>query len=423
LIPVSSRRARADRKPLPPGYWTIWSTVAVDLLGFGIILPILPLFSERFGASPTTIGLLVASFSAAQFVAAPIMGRVSDRVGRKPVILVSLFGSAVGSLVLGLAGAVWMLFLGRIIDGASGASVSVAQGAITDIAEPKDRARLLGLLGAAFGVGFVLGPALGGIAAVAGPRVPFFVAAAIALVNGLVAIRRLPETHPARRPDIETAGRRLENLRRFSSGGAEEPVAGERARRQDLALLAAVAFLATAAFAGFEATFSLLGQRRFGLTEGTVAPVFVAIGLALVAVQAGLVQPVTHRLGGPTTLRAGLSCTAVGLGVLAFALTWPLLVLALALLVVGQGLTTPTLTSIVANRSRDASRGRSLGRQQSAASLARIVGPVLAGALFQHVGVWAPYAVGAGIVVVALVLLGATLGLGSRSLQVPAAAT
>jgi len=194
-------RGRRAGASLPPGFGTIWLTVALDLVGFGIILPILPLYGERFGASPVVIGLLVAAFSAAQFVFAPLLGRLSDRIGRKPVILVSLFGTAVGSLITGLAWAVWVLFLGRIIDGASGASVSVAQGAVTDLAPPPERPRLLGLLGAAFGVGFVLGPALGGLAAVVGERVPFFVAAFVAFVNALVAMRRLPETHPRFRTD------------------------------------------------------------------------------------------------------------------------------------------------------------------------------------------------------------------------------
>src|SRR5205814_6672095 len=126
---------------------------------------------------------------------------LSDRIGRRPVILLSLFGTAAGSILTGAATSVWMLFLGRIVDGASGASVSVAQGAVTDVAPPAERPRLLGLLGAAFGVGFVLGPALGGVAALWGPRVPFFVAAAIALANGIVAWKRLPETH---RPGTET---------------------------------------------------------------------------------------------------------------------------------------------------------------------------------------------------------------------------
>ena len=240
------RRRPSTSRPLPPGFGTIWSTVALDLVGFGIVLPILALYGERFGASPTTLGLIVASFSLAQFVCSPLLGRLSDRIGRRPVIILSLFGTAVGSIITGGATSVWMLFLGRIVDGASGASVSVAQGAVTDVAAPEDRPHLLGLLSAAFGVGFVLGPALGGLAALWGPRVPFFVAGGIAFVNALVAIKRLPETHPP--------GARVE------APIVDEPLAETVDRRRTLTRLALVAFIATAAFSAFEATFSLLGR-------------------------------------------------------------------------------------------------------------------------------------------------------------------
>lgn len=173
---------------------TLWTTVAVDLVGFGIVVPILPTYAQQFGVSPTTIGLIFASFSVAQLVFAPIWGRLSDRIGRKPILVISLFGTAVGSVLTGVAGAVPLLFLGRLIDGASGASVSVAQASAADLAPPHQRAKLMGLLGAAFGVGFVAGPAIGALGSLIGPRVPFYLAAAIAFVNALVAIKRLPET-------------------------------------------------------------------------------------------------------------------------------------------------------------------------------------------------------------------------------------
>jgi DHA1 family tetracycline resistance protein-like MFS transporter len=385
-----SRRRRADRQPLPPGFATIWSTVALDLIGFGIILPILAIYGERLGASPTTLGFVVSSFSLAQFVCSPLLGRLSDRIGRRPVILLSLFGTAAGSILTGAATSVWMLFLGRIVDGASGASVSVAQGAVTDVASPAERPRLLGLLGAAFGVGFVLGPALGGLAALWGPRVPFFVAAAIAFANGLVAWKRLPETHPPGTVTPAPAASAVETAD----------------RRRDLTRLALVAFIATAAFSAFEATFSLLGERRFDLTESSVFVVFIGIGLLLVAVQGGMVRPVNARLGPAGALRLALSLLAIGLLLLAAATTWLLLVPSLVLLVLGQGLATPTLAALVANRADEGRRGGALGFQQSAGALARIIGPALGGVLFQHVGVAAPYIVGAGMVGVALLLLG-----------------
>jgi multidrug resistance protein len=389
---AQSHRRRAERRPLPPGFGTIWSTVALDLVGFGIILPILAIYGERLGASPTTLGFVVSSFSVAQLVFSPLLGRLSDRIGRRPVILLSLFGTAVGSVITGGATSVWMLFVGRIVDGASGASVSVAQGAVTDVAAPEERAHLLGLLSAAFGVGFVLGPALGGLSALAGPRVPFFVAAGIAFVNFLVAIKRLPETHPR-------------GARRAAATVVDEPVEEAGDRRRALTRLALVAFIATAAFSAFEATFSLFGQRRFGLTEGSVSVVFVGIGIVLVAVQGGMVRPMNARFGSVGALRVALALVAGGLLLLAATTTWWLLVPSLALLVVGQGLATPTLSTLVAGRAHDARRGGALGFQQSAGALARIVGPAMGGILFEHVGVAAPYVVGAAMVGVALLLV------------------
>lgn len=377
------------RRPFPKGYGVIWTTVAIDLVGFGIVAPILALYAERFGASGFTIGLLFASFSLAQFVCAPLLGRLSDRIGRKPVILLSLFGTAIGSFVTGAAGSLPILFLGRIIDGASGASVSVAQGAVADLASPEDRTRLLGMLGAAFGVGFVVGPAIGSLAALGGTHVPFYVAGTIAFVNGLIAVVRLPETRVVREP---------------ASARAEATLDGA-ARAVVLVRLAVVGFLSTAAFSGFEATFSLFADRRFDLTEASVAAVFVGIGIVLVVVQGGLVGRVTMRLGVGVALRAAVACNAAGMVLLALATSWPVLVPALVLLTLGQGLTIPSLTALVVERSSLARRGEALGFQQSATALARIAGPAVGGALFEHAGVPWPYAAAAALLGMALVAL------------------
>ena len=440
------RSSSQERQPLPKGFGTIWTTVAIDLIGFGIVLPILPQYAEKFGASATTIGVLVASFSMAQLVCAPLWGRLSDRIGRKPVLLISLFGTAVGSLLTGVAGGVAgglaLLFVGRIIDGASGASVSVAQASVADVAAPRDRARLMGLLGAAFGVGFVAGPAIGAVGALVGPQVPFYIAAVISCVNAIVAIRRLPETSPDHvrttiRPapggpatlddldlDLEAELERVGTLdgpqpgtpieAAARSGGAAAPEAaggGDRARVdvQVIVRLIAVSFVGMVAFSGFEATFALLTDARFGLHLSGTGAVFTVIGLALVAVQVGVVGRVNDRLGESNTLRAGLVCNAMGLALLAVDGGWATLVPSLALLVLGQGLITPTLSSAVAGRAGRA-RGRWLGWQQSAGGLARVLGPILAGAIFQHIGVGAPYVIGAVLALVALTLVPSTSG-------------
>src|SRR5258708_7074066 len=158
MMSVVRRRSSTEKTQIPRGFGVIWTTVALDLVGFGMVLPVLPLYARRFHVSPGVIGVMIASFSVAQLLCAPLWGRVSDRIGRKPVLIVSLVGTAIGSLVTGLAGGVALLFVGRIVDGASGASVSVAQASVADLAGSRDRARLFGLLSAAFGLGFVLGP-------------------------------------------------------------------------------------------------------------------------------------------------------------------------------------------------------------------------------------------------------------------------
>lgn len=366
--------AERTRQPMPAGFWTIWTTVALDLVGFGIVVPILGRYAERFGANGFQVGLLFASFSLAQMVFAPVLGRVSDRVGRKPVIIFSLVGTAVGCFVTGAAGALWVLFLGRIIDGASGASVAVAQGAIADIAPPERRAQLLGMLGAAFGVGFVVGPALGGLAALGGPHVPFYVAGTIAAVNAVAAVIRLPETRPEARE--------------------ERPARGSRAAlTPDLRRYAAVGLLSTLGFAGFEATFSLWGAETFSLTEGSTALVFLFVGALLVLVQGMLIGRLTASFGSRRLLRAGLAVVAAGMVTLASTSTWPVLFVALTFIAFGQGVAVPSGTALVTEAAPVERRGEALGYQQSVTALGRVAGPVVAGLLFDQVAVDAPFVV------------------------------
>lgn len=378
----------ADRKrsrtPVPAGYWTLWTTVALDLVGFGIVVPILGRYAERFGASGVQVGLLFASFSLAQLICSPLLGKLSDRIGRKPVIIVSLIGTAVGSFITGGAGVLWVLFAGRILDGASGASLSVAQAAVADIASPEQRPKLVGMMGAAFGVGFVLGPAIGGLAALGGPHVPFYVAGTLALINAVAAFIRLPET------------RRADQMAPPSSDKAPRAVA--------LRQLAVIGFLTTLAFTAFESTFSLFGDRRFGLTEASSSAVFLGIGLVLVVIQGGLYGKLVERLGVGTVFRNGLALVVVGLVVLAAATSWPMLVLALLLLSVGQGCAAPSVTTIVTERAPAHRRGQAMGYQQSASAMARVAGPPIAGGLFDHVGIPSPYLSGAAITAVALLL-------------------
>jgi len=372
----------------------LWCTVALDLVGFGIVLPILPLYAKRFHASSLTSTLLIAAFSAASMVASPLWGRLSDRVGRKPVLLISLVGTAVGSLLTGLAGSIALLFVARVLDGVSGASIAVAQASVGDLAAPEDRPRLFGLLGAAFGVGFVAGPALGSLASLGGARLPFLVAAGLAVINAVVGLRTIPETRPEPVPPatpVVAAGQTAQGRR------PRWPVLDAQ-----VVTLIVVAFAALVAFSGFESTFALFGHRHLGLGIGSAAAVFTAAGAVIVVVEGGLIHPLTARFGERATLRAGLAGNVVGLALLAFAHSWALAVPALLALTVGQGLVQPSMSSALAARADPARRGALLGVQQSASALARVVGPALGGVLLGSAVSGRPYLVGAALSALAL---------------------
>ncbi len=330
---------------------------------------------------------------------APLWGRLSDRIGRKPVLVVSLLGTALASLVTGLAGTLWLLFLARVIDGGSGGSLGVAQAAAADMSEPAERARLFGLLGAAFGVGFVAGPALASLSALGGPRLPFLIAAGIAGANCIAGIVRLPETHGA--PGQAQAQARAAQPESGSRATHSHP-AGRSSRRVLLALGVATV-CSVSAFSAFEAVFALFANRRASLGLAGTGGVFTVVGVLIVVVQTQLVHRVVAWLGDAATLTAGLVIQAVGLLLLPSAHSVAGLALPLVVLTVGQGLVSPTLSLLVAGRAPAWRRGGALSIQQALSSLARIIGPAFGGWFFAAHGGAGAFIVGAGVTVVAVV--------------------
>jgi len=385
-------RERPARSKPPQGFWVIWSTVAIDQIVFAMVLPVLPFIARRYGAGPLQVTALVSVFALAQFLLSPFIGALSDKVGRKPVLIVSLFGSALGSLILGVAGTLPLLFLGRAVDGMSGTALVSAQTAITDMVAPRERARYLGLMGSAFAVGFIVGPGLSGLLSLVNPRLPFFIAAGLAAVNGFVAIARLPETRTAAERHGVTG-----------APGAEDRNPAGAFRHARVVTPAAwfyigVLALGLLAFATVEGgTFTLLANDRLGLTQSSVAFVYVLIGIVLAVVQVSLVGPVNARLRTRGTVVAALLVNACGFTLIAAAGQVWMLLLGVCCNAVGQGLLRPTCTAAVSNAVPPQHRGAAIGTQTSAQGLVRIVGPLQAGALYGGIGPSAPFAVGAGI--------------------------
>lgn len=363
----------------------VFTTVVIDLIGFGIVVPILPLWAEDLGASATVIGFLAASYSAMQFIFAPLLGRLSDRYGRRPVILISLLGSAVSSFMIGFANSIILLFVARILNGISGASYSTAQAYVADITTKENRARGMGLIGAAFGIGFIIGPALGGLCALVDKRLPFFVSGALALANMAIAWKRLPETD--RRP--AASGGRLAFLRRAIADRTVGP-------------LVVITFLGTFAFTGMETTFSLLGRRRFDFDLTKASLIFAFIGIVAAVLQGKLIGPIVDRMGERRVMNLGIVLTAAALGLLAVT-TNVVALFPVAALLAASGLVFPTVTALVSKASSDDEQGAMLGVLASASGLARAIGPVAAGALFDW-AIPAPYLVGAGLFALCLVI-------------------
>ena len=380
---------RNARSPL----FLIWVTVFVDLVGFGMIIPILPLYAERQGASEIQVGLLLASYSLMQFIFAPILGAWSDRVGRKPVLAASLYGTAIASIAMGVAsgipGALWLLFVARIVDGITGANIAAAQAYVADVTSPEKRARGLGLIGMAFGLGFVLGPAIGGLLATIDVSLPFYVVGAVAAANATAMLVRLPE--PERRLAVAAEAR---------SRIARLTLAFRDPRTR---LLLVVVLLATTAFAGMEATLALLLKDRFGFDESSAAYCFAFVGIVMAAVQGGLVGRLVERVGERPLIVFGLLLLTGGLALLGVG-GWEataILLAALALLAVGTGIQTPAVTSLVSRLAPASAQGTTLGVTQSTSSIGRIVGPVAGTALYA-VDVGLPYLSGAAVMAAAL---------------------
>jgi MFS transporter, DHA1 family, tetracycline resistance protein len=414
---------------MPAGFWVVWTTVVIDLIGFGIAIPVLNPFARQLGSTPLMIGFIGAAFSLAQFVVAPMLGRLSDRIGRKPVLVLSLAGTAIGSLATGLATAPWMLMAARAFDGASGATLGVAQAAVADIAPPRRRAALLGMLGAAFGIGFTIGPAISGVAVLlGGRRAPFFVAAAMAAANAVATVMRFPNTKTLRNQadvgltDADLARELVsaDGASTVSASTASASADGVSAdgispggavslartwRENGLPLLVVIGGITTLAFTMFEQMFALYGEDRIGFTKSSAPWAFVIIGIVVSVVQGGLIKPAIAAVGERTLLLGGTVAVGFGLALVSVTRSWPMLIPVLVLLSLGQGFASPTMQATMTNAISADVRGELLGVVARWGSLARVAGPIFGGFLFQKIGKESPFLLGASLYAVSFFLL------------------
>lgn len=368
----------------------IFVIVFVDLLGFSLILPLLPYYAQTFGADAFMTGLLVASYAVAQLIGAPLLGRLSDRVGRRPVLLISIFGTFLGFLLLGFAGALWVLFVSRVIDGLTGGNLSVAQAYITDVTDQKNRAKSLGMIGAAFGLGFIIGPAVGGALSVYGYAVPAFAAAALSSINLLAVFFWLPESLT----DERRAAMAAQKKPAFTFGALWNAL-----NRPRVGPLLHTRFFFGLAFATFQTIFALYAKDRFGLTAQTTGYVLAYVGVLSVLVQGFAIGKLTARFTETQLIFSGTIIMALSLLAWAFAPSLPLLLVIMAPLAFAGGTLNTVLSSALTKSIYPEEIGGTLGLAASVDSLTRVIAPSAGGFLLEALGAWGPGVFSAAIMV------------------------
>jgi MFS transporter, DHA1 family, tetracycline resistance protein len=399
---------RRSRSPLV----FLFITVFVDMIGYGIVVPLLPFYAELYASGALVVGLLASLYAAMQFVGGPFLGGLSDRHGRRPVLLLCLLGASFAYLLLGLAQTLASLVVAVVLAGAASGTLATAQAYIADSTTMEDRARGLGLIGAAFGLGLMAGPALGGLLSLHSLSAPALFASALALTNCVFGYLTLPESHA---PHLR---RRVPLLRL-------DPIS-QLARilkmRHVRALLAAVLLL-NLALAGLVNNFPLFSQARFGWGTTSNAFFFAFVGMCAVVTQGFLIGRLQPRFGESGLLLGGLALVSLNLLLVSLVPSGVLLYPIVGLLALGMGLAIPSLTAIISNRTPAGVQGRLMGGMQAILSLAMILGPVTAGLAFDHLSIPAPYLIGRTLALLALIVSGADLLSGRRTEAIQRART
>jgi DHA1 family tetracycline resistance protein-like MFS transporter len=362
----------------------LFSIVVIDLIGFGIVVPVLPFYVTEFGANATVLGLLVGCYAAMQFLFAPLWGRLSDRIGRRRVMLVTIAGTSAALLLLGLANSLLWLFVARLLGGMFAANISVASAYITDVTDESERTRWMGVLGACFAVGFLLGPAVGGLLGQYGHSLPMLVASGLAAANFCYAVFVLKE------PDVHRSG--------DVSLDRKAVLADPRVRRICLANL-----LFSLAVTQLETVFAFLMMMRFDYDVLDTALILVLMAVVMGLIQGGAMRVLAARFGERNLLTAGLALMAVAFVAVPMAQEVKLLLVPLIVSAVGRGIGQPAMMSMVSSYATENTRGAVMGSFSSRASLARALGPAPAGLLFDQ-WIAAPFLLAAGLLVATLVL-------------------
>src|SRR5215203_2345103 len=353
---------RRSRSPL----FVLFLTVFIDMVGFGIIIPVLPLYAEYFHASPIAIGWLTGIYSGMQIIFTPILGKLSDQFGRRPVLMLSLAGTAIGFVMMGLAHSLTLLFAARIVAGITGGNISIPQAYIADVTTPETRSKWMGMIGAAFGLGFTFGPMIGGLMSRVSYSAPFYFAAVLAALNVVLLYFILPESLPKKHRATPYEDAPMTEVFRHGNG-------------RMFGTVVATYFFLVAGFTIMTTLFALFTERRFGYDAHANGYLFGFIGIITVIVQGGLIGKMVSIFGERALARLGLFLTTASLLLLPFCSNLALLLVACVGLSLGTGFASPPLNGLASQMIDQSWQGRALGVMQSAGSTARLLGPLLGG--------------------------------------------
>jgi MFS transporter, DHA1 family, tetracycline resistance protein len=373
--PAEEAEKKASEKFFTAPLIIIFVTIFIDLVGFGIVIPLLTFYAEEFNATPLDIGLLVSSFSLMQFIFSPIWGNLSDRFGRKPILFLTILGSSVGYLMLGFAGSLWMIYAGRILAGIMGGNLSTAQAYIADVTTRENRARGMGLFGMAFGLGFILGPALAGVLSKFGMNVPFLFAATLSLINAFLLLVILPESL---KPGATRTGDKKGRLAALF----------DSLKDARFATITIDYFLVVTAFSMMTTSFAYFTLVKFGYDAAHTGYLLGFVGLLAAVMQGGFFGILAKRFGEAKVVIAGCVLLVISLLAVPFVSSvsggLTVLLIGIAFFAIGNSMASPALTSMASKAVSDSEQGQALGIMQSAASLARVIGPLLCGFLLNN---------------------------------------